>query len=609
VWCIPESGPWHDLIAGTTRAGKSRLLDQLLTTSRQAKGYMVDWVIDPQNGQSLPDWVDEVDWFAAGVDEGMKVLRAARALMYARNLVFAGREHTDRRGRTKKGMKGFTPTLEYPQLNLTIDEAHAMLQIPEAVTILAEMGKMGSKCGIKVRLVVHLPLLSELGGSSVLRDMVASGNVFVLRTASRITGQVAFQGALPVDPVMIPRRMPDGSSLRWPRVRPRRRLSAAPRCAWTGWRTPSTSSKASRSGTCPITRLQAPGSDYAQYRGLRFDEDIIDVEVVEDAPVEPQEPVRGPRARRRDLRGPPHPDGQGVREPRPVPRGPRVARRNRPQAPRNMEEPAHHQDHQGRLRRPQPAGVVRRRPIHLLLQGGVVTDSVSSPTLKARLFPIAKTASLIAALALVAQSEWALAIAVGWPAWIAWAAPLALDAYVLAAISANRDLGPSVVVSSASVLGSHAVYAAPGAWDGGVVNQGNHLVWQLAAACSVVPLLVTWRVHHLHLPAPVLLEEAPAVVDTDRHCRHTACEHPCEHPCGTRATPRGPPPRPQLVPPLVALASDQAILDALTEPLGQSELARRSGVAPSTLKNAVKRLETAGHVEKVGTQYRRRVVA
>jgi hypothetical protein len=228
-----------------------------------------------------------------------------------------------------------------------------------------------------------------------------------------------------------------------------------------------------------------------------------------------------------------------------------------------------------------------------------VTDSVSSPTLKARLFPIAKTASLVAALALVAQSEWALAIAVGWPAWIAWAAPLALDAYVLAAISANRDLGPSVIVSAASVLGSHAVYAAPGAWEGGVVHAGgNHLVWQLAAACSVVPLLVTWRVHHLHLLAPVgLIEEAPVV---------TADAQPVS------VVPLAPPvpaPRPQLVPPLVANASDRAVLDALTEPLGQSELARRSGVPASTLKNAVKRLETAGHVEKVGTQYRRRVVA
>lgn len=234
-----------------------------------------------------------------------------------------------------------------------------------------------------------------------------------------------------------------------------------------------------------------------------------------------------------------------------------------------------------------------------------MTDSVSSPTLKARLFPIAKTASLIAALALVAQSEWALAIAVGWPAWIAWAAPLALDAYVLAAISANRDLGPSVIVSAASVLGSHAVYAAPGAWDGGVVNQGNHLVWQLAAACSVVPLLVTWRVHHLHLPAPIV-EEAPAVVETPTV---TADTQPVNIPVEPAPLPAATPARPQLVPPLVTNASDRAILDALTEPLGQSELARRSGVPSSTLKNAVKRLAEQGHVEKVGTLYRRRTVA
>jgi hypothetical protein len=238
-----------------------------------------------------------------------------------------------------------------------------------------------------------------------------------------------------------------------------------------------------------------------------------------------------------------------------------------------------------------------------------VTDSVSSPTLKARLFPIAKTASLVAALALVAQSEWALAIAVGWPAWIAWAAPLALDAYVLAAISANRDLGPSVIVSAASVLGSHAVYAAPGAWEGGVVHQGNHLVWQLAAACSVVPLLVTWRVHHLHLPAPALVGVAAPLEQLAVSADVAADPAPELAREVEVATNVAPPPGPHLVPPLVTLASDQAILDALTEPLGQSELVRRSGVAPSTLKNATKRLEAAGHLEKVGTQYRRRVVA
>jgi hypothetical protein len=126
-------------------------------------------------------------------------------------------------------------------------------------------------------------------------------------------------------------------------------------------------------------------------------------------------------------------------------------------------------------------------------------------------FKVAKVASLVAALALVAQSEWMLALAVGWPPYIAWAAPLALDAYVLAAIRSGADLGASVVVSAASVLGSHAVYASGAAWDGGMPGTG-HLVWQLAAACSVVPLLVTWRVHHLRLPAPVVeAEPVPAV--------------------------------------------------------------------------------------------------
>lgn len=98
--------------------------------------------------------------------------------------------------------------------------------------------------------------------------------------------------------------------------------------------------------------------------------------------------------------------------------------------------------------------------------------------------------SLAAALALVAQSEWQLARMVGWPAWIAWAAPVALDAYVMAAVTARRDLGPSVIVSAASVFGSHALHS----WAS---TPGNVVPWWLTGAASAVPLLVTWRVHHL----------------------------------------------------------------------------------------------------------------
>jgi hypothetical protein len=99
--------------------------------------------------------------------------------------------------------------------------------------------------------------------------------------------------------------------------------------------------------------------------------------------------------------------------------------------------------------------------------------------------------------------------------------------------------------------------------------------------------------------AVALLEQpAPAVTDDAQ---------PVSEPVD--GAPAAPQAGPRLVPQLVANASDRAILAALTEPLGQSELARRSGVAPSTLKNATKRLEAAGHVEKVGTLYQRRGVA
>ena len=130
---------------------------------------------------------------------------------------------------------------------------------------------------------------------------------------------------------------------------------------------------------------------------------------------------------------------------------------------------------------------------------------------------VLRVVSLLAGMALVAQSEIQLALAVGWPAWLAWCAAVSLDGYVLAAVIARRDILPPVLVSAVSVLASHAVYAAPAAWESGRVGVG-HLSWFLAAGCSVVPLLVVWRVHNLlehPVPAPApapLPEPVPAPV-------------------------------------------------------------------------------------------------
>ena len=103
---------------------------------------------------------------------------------------------------------------------------------------------------------------------------------------------------------------------------------------------------------------------------------------------------------------------------------------------------------------------------------------------------------LCAVLMLIAQTEWQLALAVGWPGTVAWGAPVALDLFAVIAIVANRDVGPAVLVSAASVIISHAVYAAPSVWASGTVAAG-HLVWPLAAGFSIVPLLVLWRADHL----------------------------------------------------------------------------------------------------------------
>jgi hypothetical protein len=142
----------------------------------------------------------------------VRMLRRAVAVMYARNAHLARVEWQDERGRARKGKAHFEPTPQMPLLSITIEEAHAVLSIPEARKLAEDIAKMGRKCGVSLRLVVQVPLLDQLGNSMTLRDGVAGGNVVVFRTANRLSGQVAFNGTLPVDPSQLPRQFPDGSS-------------------------------------------------------------------------------------------------------------------------------------------------------------------------------------------------------------------------------------------------------------------------------------------------------------------------------------------------------------------------------------------------------------
>lgn len=220
-------GAWHDLISGATGSGKSELVNLLLALERHAyvlvpeevdgetkmvkKGLIVSRVIDPQFGQSFGDWQDYVDWFAHHLDEARILLQKTEREMFARNRSFGRQKWYDEERKVwRRGQKNWKPTPELPMIVITIDEAHMILKDPECKRIVAMLGKMGRKVGIKLRLITQVPLLTELGGDMAIRDAVAGGNVIVFRTANALSGQVAFNGTLPAAPHQLPREWPKG---------------------------------------------------------------------------------------------------------------------------------------------------------------------------------------------------------------------------------------------------------------------------------------------------------------------------------------------------------------------------------------------------------------
>ncbi len=208
----PGSGAVHTLVAGTTGSGKSRFLEQILAEARHS-GMVTTWLIDPQGGQSLPRWIDRVDWSARSAEDGLPMIDAAVSVMRARSRHLARKTWTDHKGRTITGVDHFEPTPTMPLLQLVIEEAPDLLRAyPDAVEKLASIGKMGRKCGVAIVLALQKPSVDELGGSSTLRAMASSGNIVCFRTSDKVSAGMAFAGSLPGDPSAIPKYFPNGKN-------------------------------------------------------------------------------------------------------------------------------------------------------------------------------------------------------------------------------------------------------------------------------------------------------------------------------------------------------------------------------------------------------------
>jgi hypothetical protein len=208
-WGVP-----HVAAFGTTGSGKSEFLNQLFTIDRwahyidehgQAHGIVANFLVDPQQGQSFAPFLDDLAApVATSLDEAIVLVEALTAEMLRRNRYLARVEYRDERGRRRKGRKWWNPLIDGPILSLTIDEAHDYLGDRRFSTLVTKAGRMWRKCGGQLRIATHTPLLTDLGGSMALRDMLTGGFVWVGRTANSLSGPTAFNGRLPADPRTIP---------------------------------------------------------------------------------------------------------------------------------------------------------------------------------------------------------------------------------------------------------------------------------------------------------------------------------------------------------------------------------------------------------------------
>lgn len=94
--------------------------------------------------------------------------------------------------------------------------------------------------------------------------------------------------------------------------------------------------------------------------------------------------------------------------------------------------------------------------------------------------------ALVACLAVQAESEWSLAVTLGWPPIVAGGIPAALGAYAVRALHAGREILLCVAAMVATVAASRLVHA-------GMLAVTPYLV----IAVSAVPALVMWRIHAL----------------------------------------------------------------------------------------------------------------
>ncbi|MER7166739.1 hypothetical protein ABT336_11845 [Micromonospora sp. NPDC000207] len=188
-----KQGAAHDLISGCTGSGKSEVVAQLLLASLHSDGLVLDWVGDPQGGQSYGALKGAVDWFARDTSEIKLMLLAALKEMLRRNDELSAAD-----------IKTWRPTKAMPLLVITLDEVQSFIDDPIILELVEKLVGMGRKCGIKMRLITQIPAAYNLGGSTYIKEQLKAGQTLIFRAMTDVAGRSAVDGDCPVDPTALP---------------------------------------------------------------------------------------------------------------------------------------------------------------------------------------------------------------------------------------------------------------------------------------------------------------------------------------------------------------------------------------------------------------------
>lgn len=200
----PGLGATNDLFVGAPGAGKSVALNTLLIAERI--NGVVSIVADAQDGMSLPEANGRVAHFGAGIAAVAASLAAAYAVAKYRQKISSA-----------NGWGAFSindpwrlAIITLDELNLILaEEAEADIPPPFKTWVLGMISKFqitGRKMGVGIRFAAQGIHSADLGDKVKLRANAKTGAVWLGRTTSGTTANMATEGILPpgVDLIPIP---------------------------------------------------------------------------------------------------------------------------------------------------------------------------------------------------------------------------------------------------------------------------------------------------------------------------------------------------------------------------------------------------------------------